>query len=326
MPRPRAGGGWVPVQQPVAVRGGARRRRTPRPPSCPTSRSLAGARTRTCRRRSRTAWAWSWARWSRRSSATRRHGEAGAGPYYSSRWAAGRGRAGARTGAAQGLLGFVVRGAGQALRPRSAPGEWRLGGSPLGARRSARGPQASAGDPHPIRRFPCGQPPGRATAGSPVGGPQSGGCRAAPAAPRQQPLSAGRRGGRVAAGETVCRVLGESQRNQPARPRRVTSPVSGGAPEDGLLYGERPALRGCWPAPGGARPCAGRLHGPGPASSGLPGEAPACLPCGPCRRGALPRGSVSVFAAPGGRFVSSGGCDGDWSGRVHRLAPTAPEN
>lgn len=136
VPRPRTGGGFVPLRQPASVRGGARRRASLlRPPTCQILKSSVGARTRTCRRRSPIASAWSWERWSRKNSATRRRGEAGAGPHCSSRRAAGRRGAGVPTAAARGLLGFVVRrrgvgpGAGaraaQALRPGPAPADRR---------------------------------------------------------------------------------------------------------------------------------------------------------------------------------------------------------
>lgn len=43
--------------------------------TCLTSCFLAGAPTTTCPRKWPIGWGWSWARWSRRNSATRRHGE-----------------------------------------------------------------------------------------------------------------------------------------------------------------------------------------------------------------------------------------------------------
>lgn len=152
VPRPRTGGGFVPLRQPASVRGGARRRASLlRPPTCQILKSSVGARTRTCRRRSPIASAWSWERWSRKNSATRRRGEAGAGPHCSSRRAAGRRGAGVPTAAARGLLGFVVRrrgvgpGAGaraaQALRPGPAPAERRIDGAR--ARRPRRSVSAS---------------------------------------------------------------------------------------------------------------------------------------------------------------------------------------
>lgn len=43
--------------------------------TCLTSCFLAGAPTTTCPRKWLIGWGWSWGRWSRRNSATRRHGE-----------------------------------------------------------------------------------------------------------------------------------------------------------------------------------------------------------------------------------------------------------
>lgn len=132
----------------------------PRTSPCPTSCSSAAALTRTCRSAWPIAWAWSWARWSPRSSATRRPG-------------------GSHIGAEAGAIACPGHLRGRCAHPSGA-GQQQRGGFRATAA-APREKEVQQGNPPPPRH------PGVSARCCPSGGPASSTLTSATCRPPRHP-------------------------------------------------------------------------------------------------------------------------------------------